>query len=46
MNIRLALFSCLRTDQTTAKIRHVFRVFNLPDRPPRFYIPRHFSPEI
>ena len=42
----LARFSCFRTAQTTANNRHVFRVDKLPDRPPRFHIPRHVLPKV
>ena len=42
LRFHLACFSCFRTAQTTANNRHVFRVDKLPNRPPRFHIPRHF----
>ena len=46
LKFHLACFSCFRTAQTTANDRHVFRVDKLPDRPPRFHIPRHFLPKV
>ena len=46
LKFHLACFSCFRTAQTTANNRHVFRVDKLPDRPPRFHIPRHFPPKV
>ena len=46
LKFHLACFSCFRTAQTTANNRHVFRVDKLPDRPPRFHIPRHFLPKV
>ena len=46
MNIRLARSSGLRSAQTTVKYRHVFRIVEPPDRPPRFHIPRHFLPNL
>ena len=42
----LARFFCFRTAQTTANNQHVFRLDKLPDRPPRFHIPRHFLPKV